>query len=368
MEQPELNLQKKEVDWGKSRVKKRINSSIRYISDIIDSKNPLKPIYGYELEMTLGCNLKCKFCFQDKFRNNNYDHKDMDFNEIKKLLYKIKPKRILLTGGEAMIRKDFFDVLDVLKKLKTKCHILSNGSLFDDGKIEKMKKYENITEITFSLDYFDHEKHDKLRGKKGTYKSIMNAVDKLKDIFTLSISSILFEDNIEEVKEIVKYFTKKGIFVNIYVNEFYSNSEADETKKRLSYLFSKKNEEISLLITKKEISLKEVEKLNKNIEDFREFLGKYKKANFLPEYLNKTKQKAYGTFSVKGTCGYANRIRFNNKGQVIVCEKIHETLGDPKRNSISDIWNSEKYKRLREHFSRNIPLPICKTCAKFKAV
>lgn len=354
---------------GKIGIKTKLISQFSPVYDTLSLKSPFNSVNNFAIELTLNCNLKCKMCFQKGYRKKVYDKEDMNFEKVKKLLYKSKPKKILLSGGEPLFRTDFFKILDILKRLKTKIHLLTNGSLFDRRAIKRIRGYNNIDMITFSLDYYNAKKHDSLRGKKGSFNSITNTINKLKDEFNLATTSIIFEDNIEDLKRIIHSFSSKGILVKFIPHEFFSKLEIEETKKRLARIFNKNVKEIKLFTIQKEISKNKENKLNQNIKELQEFSKEYKNILFLPYYLNNTNYLNYGNSKIKGICGcLPNKLmRFNNKGYVIVCEKIREILGYPNKQTIREIWNSPVYKKFRQDFLENGAFPICKRCAKFKA-
>lgn len=351
---------------NKPKKKTRALSQLRKTYFRTSISNPISFSSKFIIELTLDCNLNCRMCFQKQYREKGYDKQDIGLYELKEILYKIKPKQIILSGGEPLLRKDFFDILDILKKLKTNVQIITNGSLFTDDTIKKIKSYDNIRLITFSLDYFDSRKHDTLRGKKGTFDSVIQAIDKLKDKFRVQINTVLFEDNLEDVKSIIRTFSKKGILTMIMPNEFYSQQEIELSKKRLQKVFKR---DFDIFVNQNNISKDSEKNLNANLQELRDFSKAYKNVLLLPTYLKKRDNVCYGDAGINGICESLpiKQMRIDNKGRMIICEKIRYEIGYPAYENVKDIWDSKEYLKFRKDYIKNGCLPICRRCSRFKA-
>ncbi len=100
---------------------------------------------GLLLKPFLGCNLKCKYCYEGSFREK-YDP-EMNY-DIKALLKTIRENKdsqptMSLHGGESLMlpNKDIEIILKEIYKHKKKAEIQTNGTLIDDEKIKLFKKY-----------------------------------------------------------------------------------------------------------------------------------------------------------------------------------------------------------------------------------
>lgn len=152
---------------------------------------------------TLSCNLRCIHCYQ-----NNYGQKDTDLNLLKSIFLKIDEAMskwkmkcfISLTGGEPFLRPDgLFYLAGLIEKSDNfkNIAILTNGTLIDDGIIDKIKKYTKISEIQISLDGHDEKTHDKIRGG-GTFIKSVESIKKLKNAgIKTSVMFTLHKKNVE---------------------------------------------------------------------------------------------------------------------------------------------------------------------------
>ncbi len=317
------------------------------------------------IELTMGCNLHCPMCYQRDFRRMHDNSMDeMSVESIEKLLVDVMPKRVTLSGGEPTTKNGFFRILDTLKKLGIRFTILTNGSLFDEQFINKIKEYQGLGDIVFSLDYYDEERHDSWRGKKGLFKRIINAVDKLENHFTTCIAAVVLEDNLDDLIKLIEDYSSRNVHISLIPYEQYWEKEITVTRKRLSTIFQKDEDSFSLMVAAQDM---DCEKMKKNLQILKGKQDKRNNAAFHPSDLPNAINDFYRMENVKGICKNLrdSRLRVDSKGKVIVCRIIRETLGDLGSQSAKEIWDSEKYKRLRKDYIKNGPYPICKRCPHF---
>lgn len=86
---------------------------------------------------------------------------------------------LTLSGGEPLMRKDFFNILDLVRKHGFAFRIFTNGILLDEEKIVKLKEYP-LMGIEMSLWGSNPEINDTLMGKPGTFINIVKTAESLK--------------------------------------------------------------------------------------------------------------------------------------------------------------------------------------------
>lgn len=172
------------------------------------SKHPI--LYNLFWETTLRCNAKCKHCGSRAGENVNIEQ-ELTTEEIKKTFKTIADKydasKILInvTGGEPLIREDLFEVMKYATALGFHWGITTNGMLIND-KIIKQMKSTNLATMSISLDGLE-ESHDKFRGIKGSYKKIIQNIEKLKQnkfLHCFQITTVVNKTNIGELEEMYK--------------------------------------------------------------------------------------------------------------------------------------------------------------------
>jgi len=111
------------------------------------------------LSITDVCNFKCGYCLPngyqvDKSDNRKFLHLD-EIKRLSKVFSKLGVQKIRLTGGEPTVRKDFFDIIKILKNEAgiKKVVITTNGYHLDDK--AKMLVDSGLNGINISIDSLD---------------------------------------------------------------------------------------------------------------------------------------------------------------------------------------------------------------------
>lgn len=149
-----------------------------------------------DIAVTNRCNLKCTHCCVDADFANLMD--PMDTYTLKDVIKKVvtcRPKRICLTGGEPLIRKDFFEILTYLRDLyEGEIRIMTNGTLINQENVEMLVACANAIDI--SIDGVNEETCSNIRGK-GVFKRVVDSIHLLKahHFNKISLSMVLTKEN-----------------------------------------------------------------------------------------------------------------------------------------------------------------------------
>jgi Fe-coproporphyrin III synthase len=133
-----------------------------------------KPVIVWN--MTKQCNLLCAHCYADATLNKNVND-ELTTEEGKKLidsLAEFKVPVLLFSGGEPLIRKDIFELIEYTIASGIKPTISTNGTLIDKKCAEKFKKL-GVTYVGISLDGIP-ETHNKLRGVNNSFESAVAGI------------------------------------------------------------------------------------------------------------------------------------------------------------------------------------------------
>lgn len=131
-------------------------------------------------ECTLRCNLQCLHCGSDCKRDSTArDMPSEDFFGALDQLYDIVPNRtmIVLTGGEALLRKDIEQIGRELYQRGFPWGIVTNGMLLSRQKIDSLVR-AGIRSVTVSLDGMESS-HNWLRGNPNSFVNAMNGIREL---------------------------------------------------------------------------------------------------------------------------------------------------------------------------------------------
>jgi len=83
------------------------------------------------IKVTNKCNLKCPYCYADskKEENNNFELTVVEIEKIFEEVSQMGLEKIVITGGEPLLRKDIVDILKIAKKY-AQVQLLTNGTVF----------------------------------------------------------------------------------------------------------------------------------------------------------------------------------------------------------------------------------------------
>ena len=146
----------------------------RVISEIEDDPHRKRNLFHLQWHITDVCNLKCKHCYSEDntIRDLPLQQLKEIFDKYLKAILKWNIKgEISLTGGEPILRNDFFELLDYIYRRweENPCFLvslMSNGTLITEELVFRLKSYwPMLPAVQISMDGVCKETHEALRGK-----------------------------------------------------------------------------------------------------------------------------------------------------------------------------------------------------------
>ena len=136
----------------------------------MESSTPLidtlsRPIRDLRISVTDRCNFRCTYCMPKEVFNSNYEFLRRDdllsFEEItriSKVFADLGVKKIRLTGGEPLLRKNIPVLIEQLSNIAgiKDISLTTNGVLLTQ-KMARQLKDSGLQRITVSLDALDDE-------------------------------------------------------------------------------------------------------------------------------------------------------------------------------------------------------------------
>jgi len=284
------------------------------------------------LELTYRCNAKCIFC--DRWKTSKEEiKKELNINEIKQLiqsLAEVGTQNICLTGGEPLLKENFFEIVDEIKKHKIEVTVTDNGLLLP--KFAKKFAEHKIDHVMISMDSANPEKHDSIRGIPGIWKNAVEGIKLLKKYnVPVGITNVVVQNNADEVEKIIKFAKDLDIY-------FVFQPVHDDTLNKLSVRDKK------ILFSEKDI--KRLEKIMKSV---------VKKSSFW--WVDKIYYKLFPMFLtnpekfINIKCPVAGRTIYfiDPYGNVYPCESRRDLrLGNVRKKGFKEIISSKKAIEIRK--------------------
>ena len=309
----------------------------RLINVLPFQKNSISPNYC-ELIVTEKCFFRCKMCNMWKRTHENQP----TLIQWKKFLDSFKktielPYKISICGGETLTYPHLSSLIKYAKNLGFDISITTNAFLLNKKLADKLYK-AGLREYVISLDSLDETTHDSIRGKKGSYKKIMEAIEILSKYRETSINliSVIMSLNVKELVKLIDWTNNNtninSINFNAITEPLCSNS-GEKWFKDSSYAYlwpesSKTKESIEKII-----KLKEKEnKIGNSIAQLRTFI----------DYYNQPLK-----FVKDGKCHMGNSVSINSEGFIFLCHYFG-AIGNIKKDQFEEIWRSKKSQIIRK--------------------
>lgn len=152
-------------------------------------------------ELTYACNLQCVHCLSS---SGTRDPRELTTEQAKAVLDELRDLQVFyinIGGGEPMVRRDFFELLEHAEHCNIGVKFSTNGAFITPENARRLAAM-NYLDIQISLDGADRETNDRVRGE-GSYDIAIRAMDNLRDASfgRFKISVVMTRDNVSQLDE-----------------------------------------------------------------------------------------------------------------------------------------------------------------------
>ena len=263
---------------------------------------------GIDINLNNACNLRCEYCFTNSPKGDHVkDQLSVGImGDIADQADELGIFEFDLQGGELLLRPDvLFEVLEAIKPERFYLYLTTNGYYLDKKMAERLAKAK-VSRVSVSVDSMDEETHDKIRGRKDSWR---RAIEGLKHAKNAGLDP----------------------YINITVGHY--NAFSDDIEKMCQYSLEQGYTTLLNVATpggmaqnNNEIMVDERDKLR-----LLELRKKYK--NILRNIWNPF-DKAYA--NILG-CNTVNRLYITPIGDVLVCPYVHVKIGNVFEQSLKEI-------------------------------
>ena len=243
-------------------------------------------------------------------------------------------------GGEALMMEGVLDLVRYSVDLGFDTSIASNGWPINEDMAGKIAN-SGLKMISISLDSHRKEVHDYLRGVRGVYDRVINAIDYLhkycsKD-FSINICCAIYEINQGDIMELIKWASSNDKItgsINFMACMQPNNTPPEEEwyLNKYSFLWPR-DPDRTIDIIENIINLKKNKwKIGNPISQLRAFQAYYQD----PKKFVKKKQ-----------CNLDRAVHVSGVGDMFLCYQW-ECLGNIKTDNLKDRWYSDDAFKVRE--------------------
>jgi mycofactocin radical SAM maturase len=150
-------------------------------------------------ELTYACNLDCVHCLSSSGRRDPRELTTAEAKGVLDELHDLQVFYINIGGGEPMIRRDFFEIVEYAIGRGIGVKFSTNGAFIDAAKARRLAGMDYL-DIQISLDGTDALTNDAVRGS-GSFATAITAMDHLRDagFGEFKISVVVTRHNVDQL-------------------------------------------------------------------------------------------------------------------------------------------------------------------------
>ncbi len=174
-------------------------SATRSLTD--DFKSGLEAPICLTWELTYACNLACRHCLSSSGRRNPAELSTEECFGVVDELQRLGVFYVNLGGGEPMLRRDFFDIVNYSTDHQVGVKFSTNGTYIDASAARRLASMDYL-DIQVSIDGATEAVNDNVRGD-GSFASARAAMDHLAaaDFGAFKISVVVTRQNVDQLDD-----------------------------------------------------------------------------------------------------------------------------------------------------------------------
>jgi radical SAM protein with 4Fe4S-binding SPASM domain len=301
---------------------------------------------------TLKCTQRCFYCYSTQSYNTEIEPLSFErLTEIFKEARQLGMEFIDLSGGEPFACQNIFQFLEVLRDIGITPNIPTKYPLTKE-EVERLKSL-GIESLQISIDAITPGLLEHIVGVKGYAERIIDTFRYFEEMgIRLRINTVITPFNIDDIENLVRFLTS---FDNLYRVSFSPYAKSRYHHKDCYYLAPKRYSEL--------------------VEKAKEIFADFPDVKFLPgeilsdpmETPQHVKEKQWGKRSL--CTGGRQAFVLLPDGKVTMCEELYYhpnyLMGDLKKQSIMEMWESEEALRISYPDQRQVPDGPCRYCEEF---
>lgn len=189
----------------------------RLLADVLDVEVPADHLVGplaVHLEIIGACNLTCSHCFAGVLPRNDHPLTVAEMDVLFGDLARLGSFRLGLTGGEPLLRKDLFDILDAAADRGLHPCLTTNGLLLTEESARQFGKRELVW-LNVSLEGPNAATNDAIRGP-GTFDAVVEKLRLLGRCARFTLAFTILKTNAHLVRHCAELACAVGAHTAVF--------------------------------------------------------------------------------------------------------------------------------------------------------
>jgi len=320
------------------------------------------------------CNLHCEFCYVGDLLNiEGQWRQELSIDALRRAFPDHEGLQVNLTGGEIFMRKDILGVLELFREKGYACGCLTtNGTIITEERAEALAGLALggfLRHISISIDG-PRDLHDRARGQKGTFERTTAGLRRLQEAarrrgapLRVSINTTVAHESLDQLDAMVDVAEELGIdAIGLNHLMYATPTEVTET---LRLIGESDPSVVTTFVTPD--PLLRPEDVGRKVAALKEkCLARGIRFDMRPK-VTEALLDSYDEPGrpLAGRCLYPfNWARVSFSGKVYFCPFIRVEVGDLTKQTLAEVWNSDRYVRLRKRLLEERLFPVCRRCCK----
>jgi AdoMet-dependent heme synthase len=283
------------------------------------------------LDITYRCNERCVHCYLD-----HDDHGEMSTEEIKAVLLQLAEAGVFfltISGGEILMRLDFFDILEFARRQLFNVKLKTNGVMIREAEAKRLREL-GVEQVQISVYSHRPEIHDAITKLPGSLQRTLDSIRLLRSQgLKVTIANVLMAANRHDYQGVIRLARELGVGYSIDPT-ITPKIDGDRSLLQLGI----ESSELHELFHDPEL-----------IDDVDKFCAP-------PPVPGEDVMEGYPCSAAHTSC------YISPYGDVFPCVQFPLPSGNLRKQSFAEIWNgSEQLQQVRSIRAKD--LPTCSSCA-----
>lgn len=191
-----------------------------------------RPITSIRISITSRCNLNCAYCHREGIKNAESEMEPEEIKRVIEVCSGFGIRKVKITGGEPLIRKDVVDIVDRINSIEKirEISMTTNGLLLE--KYALKLKEAGLKRVNISFDTLNAEKFRKIT-RGGDLSRVISGIEAAHEagLKPIKLNMVAMNGiNIEEIEQMLEFASKYdailqliGLMRNEYSKNFFDS-------------------------------------------------------------------------------------------------------------------------------------------------